>query len=137
MQKILEQIERHEGLELKPYRCTSQKLTIGIGRNLEDVGISKEEAYLLLENDVKTVQKQIKTYMPWASNLNSARHAALTNFVFNVGIGTALKFENAMEALKASDFGTAAEERLDSKWANQVGQRSTEISRQIKTGEWQ
>ena len=137
MKQLLEQIERHEGLELKPYRCTSEKLTIGIGRNLEDVGISKEEAYMLLENDVKTVQQQIETYMPWASSLNTARHAALTNFVFNVGIGTALKFENAMAALKASDFDIAAEQLLDSRWANQVGQRSTEISRQIKTGEWQ
>jgi len=137
MKQLLEQIERHEGLELKPYRCTSEKLTIGIGRNLEDVGISKEEAYMLLENDVKTVQQQIKTYMPWASSLNIARHAALTNFVFNVGIGTALKFENAMAALKASDFDIAAEQLLDSRWANQVGQRSMEISEQIRTGEWQ
>jgi lysozyme len=137
MQQILEQLEKHEGLELKPYRCTSEKLTIGIGRNLEDVGISKEEAYLLLENDVKNVDQQIKTYMPWATFLNPARYAALINFVFNVGIGTALKFENAMAALKASDFGTAAEELLNSRWAKQVGKRSTEISEQIRTGEWQ
>jgi lysozyme len=137
MQQILEQLEKHEGLELKPYRCTSEKLTIGIGRNLEDVGISKKEAYLLLENDVKNVDQQIKTYMPWATSLNPARYAALINFVFNVGIGTALKFENAMAALKASDFGTAAEELLDSRWAKQVGKRSTEISEQIRTGEWQ
>jgi lysozyme len=137
MQQILEQLEKHEGLELKPYRCTSEKLTIGIGRNLEDVGISKEEAYLLLENDVKNVDQQMKTYMPWATALNPARYAALINFVFNVGIGTALKFENAMAALKASDFGTAAEELLDSRWAKQVGKRSTEISEQIRTGEWQ
>ena len=137
MKQLLEQIERHEGLELKPYRCTSEKLTIGIGRNLEDVGISKEEAYMLLENDVKTVQQQIETYMPWASSLNTARHAALTNFVFNVGIGTALKFENAMAALKQSDYDTAAAELLNSRWSTQVGSRAQELAAQMRTGSWQ
>ena len=48
MPTIEEQLLLHEGLRLKPYRCTSNKLTIGVGRNLEDKGISKEEAMRLL-----------------------------------------------------------------------------------------
>jgi lysozyme len=59
------------------------------------------------------------------------------NFVFNVGIGTALKFENAMAALKASDFDTAAAELLDSRWSTQVGKRAEELALQIKTGFYQ
>jgi lysozyme len=35
MNRIKAQLVRHEGLRLKPYRCTAGKLTIGIGRNLE------------------------------------------------------------------------------------------------------
>ena len=135
--KLLEQLIRHEGMELKPYKCTSDKLTIGVGRNLQDVGITKEEALVLLENDVRNVEQQLKHYMPWSETLDPVRRAALINFVFNVGIGTALKFENAMAALKASDFDIAAEQLLDSRWANQVGQRRMEISEQIRTGEWQ
>lgn len=34
MDRIKEQLVRHEGLRLRPYRCTAGKLTIGIGRNL-------------------------------------------------------------------------------------------------------
>jgi hypothetical protein len=34
MNRIKAQLIRHEGLRLKPYRCTAGKLTIGIGRNL-------------------------------------------------------------------------------------------------------
>ncbi len=34
MNRIKAQLVRHEGLRLKPYRCTAGKLTIGIGRNL-------------------------------------------------------------------------------------------------------
>lgn len=135
--QLVNQIIRHEGLELKPYRCTSKKLTIGIGRNLEDVGITEEEAKYLLMNDLARVDTQIENIMPWATKLNPARYDALLNFVFNVGIGTALKFENAMAALKASDFDTAAAELLDSRWSTQVGERAQELAEQIRTGEYQ
>jgi lysozyme len=137
MEQLLEQLIRHEGLELKPYKCTSDKLTIGVGRNLQDVGITKEEALLLLKNDVENVEQQLKHYMSWSENLDPVRRAALTNFVFNVGIGTALKFENAMEALKQSDYDTAAAELLDSRWSTQVGSRAQELATQIRTGSWQ
>ena len=37
----------------KPYKDTVGKLTIGVGRNLDDVGIGEEEAEVLLRNDIK------------------------------------------------------------------------------------
>jgi lysozyme len=135
--KLLEQLIRHEGMELKPYKCTSDKLTIGVGRNLQDVGITKEEALVLLENDVKNVEQQLKHYMPWSETLDPVRRAALINFVFNVGIGTALKFENAMAALKQSDYDIAAAELLNSRWSTQVGSRAQELAAQMRTGSWQ
>ena len=135
--KLIDQIIRHEGLELKPYKCTSDKLTIGIGRNLQDVGISEDEAKYLLMNDLARIDAQMEKLMPWSQNLNPARYDALVNFVFNVGIGTALKFENAMAALKESDFDTAAAELLDSRWSTQVGSRAQELATQIKTGKYQ
>lgn len=137
MNNLVEQLKRHEGIRLDPYRCTSNKLTIGIGRNLDDVGITEEEAEILLMNDLKRVDQQIKAHMPWTSELTQVRYEALMNFVFNVGIGTALKFQNAMEALKQSDYDTASAELLNSRWASQVGARSQEIANQIRTGEYQ
>ncbi|WP_413910534.1 glycoside hydrolase family protein [Desulfobacula sp.] len=38
MKKIADQLIKHEGLRLKPYHCPAGKLTIGVGRNLEDKG---------------------------------------------------------------------------------------------------
>lgn len=133
---LIEQIIRHEGLELKPYRCTSNKLTIGIGRNLDDVGITEDEAKYLLMNDLARIAKQVAKMMPWSADLSPPRYNALLNFVFNVGIGTALKFENAMAALKVSDFDTAAAELLNSRWSTQVGKRAQELAEQIRTGEY-
>jgi len=137
MSNLLDQLKRHEGMELKPYKCTSDKLTIGIGRNLEDVGISEKEAEMLLQNDVQQVTAQLKEKFPWVLQLDEVRFAALINFTFNVGIGTASKFVNAMALLKAGNYGTAADEFLDSRWAKQVGQRAIEVTEQIRTGEWQ
>jgi lysozyme len=137
MSNLLDQLKRHEGMELKPYKCTSDKLTIGIGRNLEDVGISEKEAEMLLQNDVQQVTAQLKEKFPWVLQLDEVRFAALINFTFNVGIGTASKFVNAMALLKAGNYDTAADEFLDSRWAKQVGQRATEVTEQIRTGEWQ
>lgn len=133
---LIEQIIRHEGLELKPYRCTSNKLTIGIGRNLDDVGITEDEAKYLLMNDLARIAKQVEKMMPWSADLSPPRYNALLNFVFNVGIGTAMKFENAMAALKVSDFDTAAAELLNSRWSTQVGKRAQELAEQIRTGEY-
>lgn len=42
-----------EGFRQYPYRCTANKLTIGIGRNLQDTGITAQEAELLLSEDNK------------------------------------------------------------------------------------
>ena len=52
-------LKRHEGLKIFPYHCSQNKLTLGIGRNLEDNGISKDEAYYLLNNDIEAVQEQL------------------------------------------------------------------------------
>jgi lysozyme len=137
MTELIEQLKRHEGIKLTPYRCTSNKLTIGVGRNLEDVGISEQEAEMLLQNDIQEAVKQLKERFPWTLELDEVRFAALINFTFNVGIGTVSKFKNAMALLKAKKYDMAADEFLQSRWAEQVGQRAIEVTEQIRTGEWQ
>jgi hypothetical protein len=38
------QMTKHEGYMLTPYLCQANKWSVGIGRNLEDVGISQQES---------------------------------------------------------------------------------------------
>lgn len=137
MNKLIEQLKRHEGIELKPYQDTVGKWTIGVGRNLDDIGISEQEAEMLLLNDIKEAERQLITTMPWTQELDEVRFSALLNFVFNVGIGTASKFVNAMGLLKEKSYDMAADEMLNSRWAKQVGNRAIEVTDQIRTGEWQ
>ena len=137
MSKLIETLRRHEGVKNTLYKCTSDKWTIGVGRNLEDVGVSDDEIDYLLQNDITRTENLLDEYMGWWSDLDNIRQEALINFVFNVGIGTAMKFKKAMAALEAHDYDTAAIEMMDSNWAKQVGSRAEEVTQMIKTGEYQ
>jgi len=133
---IVEQLIRDEGLRLKPYRDSVGKLTIGIGRNLDDVGITQEEACYLLHTDIVRVAGQIQEALPWANNLSPARASVLGNMAFNMGIGGLLQFKQFLAALEAGDYEKAATEMLNSKWAKQVGPRADRLAQQIRTGQW-
>jgi len=137
MSRLIETLRRHEGVKNTLYKCTSDKWTIGVGRNLEDVGLSEEEIDMLLLNDIVRTKELMDDYIPWHRDLDEVRQEALINFVFNVGIGTTMKFKNAMAALEEHDYDTAATEMLDSNWAKQVGSRAKEVTQMIKTGEYQ
>jgi len=134
--KLIKQLKKHEGVELKPYKCTSNKLTIGIGRNLEDVGISDHEAEYLLMNDLDTYMTAAKTY-DWYNGLNDARKAVIVNMLFNMGQTNFNKFLKMKQALDMGDHAEAAKQMLDSKWAKQVKGRSEELAAQMETGKWQ
>ena len=134
--KLIKQLKKHEGVELKPYKCTSNKLTIGIGRNLEDVGISENEAEYLLMNDLDTYMTAAKTY-DWYNGLNDARKAVIVNMLFNMGQTNFNKFLKMKQALDVGDHAEAARQMLESKWAKQVKGRSEELAKQMETGKWQ
>jgi len=135
LERIKAQLVRHEGLRLKPYRCTAGKLTIGIGRNLDDCGISQTEAYLLLENDIKNCEGQLLDEIPEIYNaLNEVRKSVLLNMCFNLGIGGLLGFKNTLVFVKAGDWERAANNMLVSRWAKQVGRRAIEPSELMRKG---
>ena len=129
-------LTRHEGLRLKLYKCTSGKLTIGIGRNLENVGISESEAIFLLENDIRRAYGGVKTIIPNFIILNDVRQEVLVNMCFNLGVNRLSKFKKMIKAIKVMDFEKASVEMLDSLWAKQVGRRSKELSKAMKFGKW-
>lgn len=125
---------RDESLRLKPYRCTAGKLTIGVGRNLEDVGITREEALRLLDNDVARVAADLDRALPWWRGLPEGRQRALANLCFNLGIGRLLGFRRMLAALQAGDFQRAADEAADSAWHRQVGERGPRVVALIRHG---
>jgi lysozyme len=128
------QLVKHEGLRLTPYRCTAGKLTIGVGRNLEDRGISEDEAAMLLDNDIMSVWKELSRVLPGFTSLDDTRQHVLMDMCFNLGTAGLLKFKAMLAAVEARDFDRAAAEMLDSAWARQVGKRAQTLAQMMKTG---
>jgi len=133
---ILDQLRRDEGLRLTPYKDTVGKLTIGYGRNLDDVGINRAEADYLLLNDVAAVSEALKKLLPWTNCLDDARRAVLINMAFNMGIVGLLNFKNTLVHVQAGEYEKAAAHMLASKWATQVGARAVRLAQQMRSGEW-
>lgn len=125
---------RDEGLRLKPYVDTVGKLSIGIGRNLDDVGITKAEAYMLAAGDIDGVERDLDRSLPWWRDLSEPRQRAVANLCFNLGISRLLGFKKALAALKAGDYERSADEFLDSLWARQVKARATRVTDLIRRG---
>ena len=136
MENITQQLIRHEGVRLKPYKDSVGKLTIGIGRNLDDVGITENEAMTMLRNDVIRCEIEVIDNVQFFSLLDQVRRDVLTNMCFNMGIVRLLGFKKMLHALSQCDHVKASEEMLDSKWARQVGIRATELVYQMKTGKY-
>jgi len=126
---------RHEGLRLYPYKDSVDKLTIGVGRNIEDNGITKREAMYLLQHDIdRSIQNTQHAVLSY-SKLDDTRQEVLVNMVFNLGLPKFAGFQKMLAAVERQDFVAAAVEMLDSRWAKQVGGRATELARRMQHGE--
>jgi lysozyme len=132
---IYEQLEHDEGRRKFPYTDTVGKLTIGIGHNLTDKGLTNDQIDKLLRDDVVEVVAYLSTY-PWFKTLDEIRQAVIINMTFNLGATGFSNFRNMIGFLAAGKYADAADEMLRSKWATQVGARATRLSLQLRTGQW-
>jgi len=115
---------KFEGLVNKPYECTSGKLSIGVGRNLEDNGITTDEALFLLDNDINNVLTELKAQFVWFESAPENAKLVLSDMCFNLGLPTLLTFKKMLLAFAEQDWDEAAKQILDSKYAKQVGRRA-------------
>jgi lysozyme len=155
-QDLINELIKHEGLRLTVYQDTLGIDTIGIGRNLQDRGISKEElaeldiptiehiyeygiteadAMVLAENDVQIVEEELVRAHPCVDRLDSVRQLVLIDMAFNMGVPRLCKFKKMWAAVHENKFDIAAKEMLDSRWAIQVKSRSTKLAHAMHTGE--
>lgn len=160
--ELLEQeLIRDEGLKLFPYEDTVSKITIGVGRNLTDKGLTrnelsslglninlnkeqvisvllergltKQECLMLLSNDIDDAWEDLTTALPWIEQKPEVVQRAVCNCVFNLGLTRFLKFKKTISFIQDGDYLNASIEILNSKWASQVGHRAIIISDMIKS----
>lgn len=134
--KLLELTENNEGYRQFPYSCTAGKQTIGIGLNLDDVGISHEEAVVILKMRMSRIEHHLNAVIPCFGHLDQARRAAICDMTFQLGLDGLLGFKKSLAFMNNNEFTKAADEFLNSRWARQTPQRAKKITGMIRTGEW-
>jgi len=137
-----------EGLEQFPYMdCCGKSwrmcvckdkgfLTVGIGRNLDTVGISENESLGLVINDIKNMTIQLERYFPWFSKLNTPRRIVIVCMAFNMGMQKLKTFTKMIKCIESQDFASAAKEMTNSKWALDVKQRAIRLAVIMKLGQF-
>tara|TARA_X000001388_G_scaffold21452_1_gene14466 strand:+ start:131 stop:616 length:486 start_codon:yes stop_codon:yes gene_type:complete len=154
---LIEKLIAHEGLRLEVYQDTLGINTIGIGRNLDDRGITQDEldwmdyptiedvysdgiteadAMYLAQNDVQIVEEELLRAHPCVENLDAVRQLVLVDMAFNMGVPRLCKFVKMWNAIHEKKFDIASKEMLDSRWANQVKSRSVKLANAMHNGEF-
>jgi len=130
--KIKDQLIIHEGLRLKPYRCPAGKLTIGIGRNLEDKGITEDEALELLYNDLRECEKDLRDMLSDFEKYPDNIQHVLMNMRFQLG-GQGLRgFRLMIRAVKNMNWPEMIRQMKDSAWYGQTPNRANDLIRLVE-----
>jgi lysozyme len=123
-----------------PYKDSLGYLTIGVGRNLDHVGITQAEAMMMLERDIAVAETELRKTWPTlfqTEHLDEARRDAMVNLCFNMGISRLSGFKKLIAALEAREWDTAAKEAKDSRWATQVQpERVHDITYMLREGKY-
>jgi lysozyme len=130
---IQDRIKRHEGKRNKPYKDTVGKLTIGYGRNLDDVGLSDAECDYLFANDFKRALLVARSFHVYDA-LDEVRRGILIEMCFQMGRAGVANFKKFLAAAERKDWDAASGEMLDSKWAKQTPGRAKELADIFRTG---
>ena len=131
---LIYELSRDEDVRTKPYKDSVGKLTIGVGRNLDDKGLSKAEINILLNNDINDCESDLDRDMPWWRQLNDNRQRVLLNMCFNLGITRLKGFKSMLRDVQNGLYDQAAVEMIDSLWAQQVGGRAVRLAKLMKNG---
>lgn len=128
------QLTQDEGIRKFPYPDTEGKITIGVGRNLTDKGLSPDEIAYLQRNDMDDAEDDARALIPSFNELSDVRKAVVCNMAFNLGRDRMAGFKNTLMAINESRWADAARGMLASKWAKQVGERAVRLAQQMVDG---
>lgn len=124
---LKERIKLHEGKRNRPYKDSLGVLTIGYGRNLDDVGISDAECDYLFERDFDRAQQHAARFTFFA-DLNKTRQGVIIEMIFQLGFAGTSRFRKFIGAIKQEDWGEAKAQMLDSRWHKQTPERCEELA---------
>tara|TARA_B100000780_G_C20741168_1_gene294425 strand:+ start:133 stop:555 length:423 start_codon:yes stop_codon:yes gene_type:complete len=138
MNKLIKMLKLHEGVRSKVYMCSAGYETIGVGRNIAEsgLGLSDDEVEYLLANDISRVRQELTNEYEWFADLDDVRQDAMIDISFNLGQTRLRLFKNSLNAMRGGYYRAAAIEFMNSRWADQVGQRAITLTEMIRSGQY-
>ncbi len=130
--KLRKSLIAHEGLRKYPYTDSVGKVTLGIGFNATDRGMTDEWINTQYQQDVEYFYTQLSEFA-WYQELNDDRKIVLIDMAF-MGLKRFLEFADMIDALKRHDYVTAAHEMLNSTWAEEVHGRAQQLADAMRSG---
>lgn len=145
---FLETLKRHEGFRSTPYRDVSG-MSVGYGFHLSRGGVdgllsreglsaqgllsgrqkmTRAQAENLLKADVADAVSAARKRFKGFDTFPRPAQEVLVNMLYNMGGGGLDPFKKMRAAVERGDWNTAADEMLDSDWAEQVKGRATELA---------
>ena len=137
IEQIKEDLIKHEGYKEEIYLCSEGIPTFGIGHAVKaddpehawPVGtpVEKERIDNAFQSDVEDAINDVEILFGDLSNYSDQCNRVLVNMAFNLGRTRLGKFKNMIKAVTENNYSVAADEMVDSRWYNQVGNRSVEL----------
>ena len=142
METLIESIKRHEGYRDHVYLDSERILTCGWGHALRPgtkVPLEVNEAFF--KQDVaRAISAFDRIPKALRDHLNVERRRVIVEMLYNLGFKGVYDpdgdggFDRMWLAISMDDFGEAAMEMLDSKWAGQVKGRAVELAYIMRHG---
>jgi len=140
--KLREQLKIDEGVKYEVYDDHLGYKTFGIGHLIkstdEEYGVpvgtpvSEERVNSVFDKDVITYIEEATKVFGNLEEMPGEAQQVIVNMCFNMGAPRLSQFKKFIRAIHDEEWSTASIEMLDSKWANQVGERANRLSDRIK-----
>ena len=127
-------LRKEEGEKQFPYTDTTGHITIGVGHNLSERGLSKAIIEAILSEDVSVAISDSFSIFPDFYGYSENRQIAILDLTFAMGKPTFMKFEKMIQAIKYGFWEKASGELLNSVWAKQVGHRALLLAQILEEG---
>ena len=145
MDSLIQELIMDEGFKYEVYEDHLGFPTLGVGHLItkkdEEYGkpvgtpISEERIHECLKQDIEIVCEELDRNEAWWRGLDDTRQRVVANMCFNLGYPRFSGFKRFLAAMGTSQWETAAEEMLDSKWATQVGARALRLQHRVLHGD--
>jgi lysozyme len=140
---IYDVLRFEEGFRADPYLCSEGYVTVGVGTKLHTykgldpssfcISVSETQADEWVKRELST-QSFSLSKQPSYSLLSDDRKAIIQSMAYQMGITGLFNFKKMWAALDAGNYGDAADEMLDSRWAAQTPERAVRHARVIRWG---